>query len=149
MRLHLSNRQSVGQESKCAKRINLSAMFPSTSLIWKRRRHNPLSAAIRTPIRNGCNLSSETGVLDAEETVKRLKTEVLQDQWTFHTELSPLRGGLFGFVGSNAFEIGFLPFGIYITILKNFYLKMRKILIKPRLFRGASFGAVLFWCGAE
>lgn len=28
----------------------------------------------------------ETGVLDAEETVKRLKTEILQDQWTFHTE---------------------------------------------------------------
>lgn len=28
----------------------------------------------------------ETGVLDAEETVKRLKTEALQDQWTFHTE---------------------------------------------------------------
>ena len=28
----------------------------------------------------------ETGVLDADETVKRLKTEVLQDQWTFHTE---------------------------------------------------------------
>lgn len=28
----------------------------------------------------------ETGILDAEETVKRLKTEVLQDQWTFHTE---------------------------------------------------------------
>lgn len=28
----------------------------------------------------------ETGVLDAGETVKRLKTEVLQDQWTFHTE---------------------------------------------------------------
>ena len=28
----------------------------------------------------------ETGVLDAEETVKRLKTELLQDQWTFHTE---------------------------------------------------------------
>ena len=28
----------------------------------------------------------ETGVLDAEETVKRLKTEVLQDQWAFHTE---------------------------------------------------------------
>ena len=27
----------------------------------------------------------ETGVLDAQETVKRLKTEVLQDQWTFHT----------------------------------------------------------------
>ena len=27
----------------------------------------------------------ETGVLDADETVKRLKTEVLQDQWTFHT----------------------------------------------------------------
>ena len=27
----------------------------------------------------------ETGVLDAEETIKRLKTEVLQDQWTFHT----------------------------------------------------------------
>ena len=25
----------------------------------------------------------ETGVLDAEETVKRLKTEVLQDQWVF------------------------------------------------------------------
>lgn len=30
----------------------------------------------------------ETGVLDAEETVKHLKTEVLQDQWTFHTEKS-------------------------------------------------------------
>ncbi len=28
----------------------------------------------------------ETGVLDSDETVKRLKTEVLQDQWTFHTE---------------------------------------------------------------
>ena len=28
----------------------------------------------------------ETGVLDAEETVKRLKTEVLHDQWTLHTE---------------------------------------------------------------
>lgn len=28
----------------------------------------------------------ETGVLDAEETIKRLKTEELQDQWTFHTE---------------------------------------------------------------
>lgn len=28
----------------------------------------------------------ETGVLDAEETVKRLKTEALQDQWTLHTE---------------------------------------------------------------
>ncbi|MBQ6052089.1 MAG: DUF3990 domain-containing protein [Clostridia bacterium] len=28
----------------------------------------------------------ETGVLDAEETVKRLKTEVLQDQWTFCSE---------------------------------------------------------------
>jgi len=27
----------------------------------------------------------ETGILNAEETVKRLKTEVLQDQWTFHT----------------------------------------------------------------
>ena len=27
----------------------------------------------------------ETGVLNAEETVKRLKTEVLHDQWTFHT----------------------------------------------------------------
>lgn len=28
----------------------------------------------------------ETGVLDAEETVKRLKTEVLQDQWAFRTQ---------------------------------------------------------------
>lgn len=28
----------------------------------------------------------ETGILNAEETVKRLKTEVLQDQWTFHTD---------------------------------------------------------------
>ncbi len=28
----------------------------------------------------------ETGVYDAEYTVKRLKTEVLHDQWTFHTE---------------------------------------------------------------
>ena len=28
----------------------------------------------------------ETGVLNAEETVKRLKTEVLHDQWTFHTD---------------------------------------------------------------
>ena len=27
----------------------------------------------------------ETGVFSAEETVKRLKTEVLHDQWTFHT----------------------------------------------------------------
>lgn len=32
----------------------------------------------------------ETGVYDAEETVKRLKTEVLHDQWTFHTEKSLL-----------------------------------------------------------
>lgn len=29
----------------------------------------------------------ETGVLDADETVKRLKTELLHDQWTFHTNL--------------------------------------------------------------
>lgn len=28
----------------------------------------------------------ETGVLDAEDTVKRLKTEVLQDQWSFRSE---------------------------------------------------------------
>ena len=28
----------------------------------------------------------ETGVLDVESTVKRLKTEKLQDQWTFHTD---------------------------------------------------------------
>ena len=28
----------------------------------------------------------ETGILNAEETVKRLKTEVLQNQWTFHTD---------------------------------------------------------------
>ena len=28
----------------------------------------------------------ETGVLDAEDTIKRLKTEVLHDQWTFHSE---------------------------------------------------------------
>ena len=28
----------------------------------------------------------ETGILSASETVKRLKTEVLHDQWTFHTE---------------------------------------------------------------
>ena len=28
----------------------------------------------------------ETGVLDADAPVKRLKTEVLQDQWTFHTK---------------------------------------------------------------
>ena len=28
----------------------------------------------------------ETGILNAEETVKRLKTELLQDQWTFHTD---------------------------------------------------------------
>ena len=27
----------------------------------------------------------ETGILNAEETVKRLKTETLHDQWTFHT----------------------------------------------------------------
>lgn len=35
----------------------------------------------------------ETGVLDVEATVKRLKTEKLQDQWTFHTDkmLSYLR----------------------------------------------------------
>ncbi len=28
----------------------------------------------------------ETGVFDVEETVKRLKTELLHDQWTFHTD---------------------------------------------------------------
>lgn len=28
----------------------------------------------------------ENGVYDTEETIKRLKTEVLHDQWTFHTE---------------------------------------------------------------
>lgn len=28
----------------------------------------------------------ETGVLDAQETLKRLKTELLHDQWTLHTE---------------------------------------------------------------
>lgn len=28
----------------------------------------------------------ETGIYDAEETVKRLKTEVLHDQWAFHTD---------------------------------------------------------------
>ena len=28
----------------------------------------------------------ETGILDAEETIKRLKTEVLHDQWAFHTQ---------------------------------------------------------------
>ena len=28
----------------------------------------------------------ETGILNAEETVSRLKTEALHDQWTFHTE---------------------------------------------------------------
>lgn len=35
----------------------------------------------------------ETGVYNAEETIKRLKTEVLHDQWAFHTDkiLSYLR----------------------------------------------------------
>ena len=28
----------------------------------------------------------ETGVLDAEDTIKRLKTKVLHDQWVFHSE---------------------------------------------------------------
>ena len=28
----------------------------------------------------------ETGILNTEETVKRLKTEMLRDQWTFHTD---------------------------------------------------------------
>ena len=28
----------------------------------------------------------ETGAYDAEYTVKKLKTEVLHDQWTFHSE---------------------------------------------------------------
>lgn len=28
----------------------------------------------------------ETGIYDAEETAKRLKTEVLHDQWIFHTD---------------------------------------------------------------
>ena len=28
----------------------------------------------------------ETGILNAKETVARLKTEILHDQWTFHTE---------------------------------------------------------------
>lgn len=32
----------------------------------------------------------ETGVYDAEYTIKKLKTEVLHDQWTFHTEKSLL-----------------------------------------------------------
>ena len=32
----------------------------------------------------------ETGILSAEETVRRLKTEVLHDQWTFHTQKSLL-----------------------------------------------------------
>lgn len=30
----------------------------------------------------------ETGIYDAQETVKRLKTEILHDQWAFHTEKS-------------------------------------------------------------
>lgn len=30
----------------------------------------------------------ETGVFDEEQTIKRLKTEVLQDQWVFHTDKS-------------------------------------------------------------
>lgn len=30
----------------------------------------------------------ETGAYDAQYTVQKLKTEVLQDQWTFHTEKS-------------------------------------------------------------
>ncbi len=28
----------------------------------------------------------ETGIIDAEETIKRLKTEILQDQWVAHTD---------------------------------------------------------------
>ena len=32
----------------------------------------------------------ETGIYDAEYTIKKLKTEVLHDQWTFHTEKSLL-----------------------------------------------------------
>ena len=30
----------------------------------------------------------ETGIYTVQETIKRLKTEVLHDQWTFHTEKS-------------------------------------------------------------
>lgn len=32
----------------------------------------------------------ETRVLDAEETVQRLKTELLHDQWAFHSDKSLL-----------------------------------------------------------
>ena len=38
----------------------------------------------------------ETGVLDADETVKRLKTEVLQDQWTFHTKKNTVLCSFYG-----------------------------------------------------
>ena len=34
----------------------------------------------------GSGKSTLIKLLDAEETVRRLKTEALQDQWTFHTD---------------------------------------------------------------
>lgn len=43
----------------------------------------------------------ETGAYDAEYTVKRLKTELLHDQWTFHTD-KVLQ--LLSFIGSKEIE---------------------------------------------
>lgn len=45
----------------------------------------------------------ETGVLNADETVKRLKTEVLQDQWTFHTKKAL---SFIHFIGSKEIRMG-------------------------------------------
>lgn len=53
----------------------------------------------------------------------------------FHTPF----GEIFGFVGSSLVRIGFLPFGIYKTLVQKLSLKMPKSLEKSRLFGGASF----------
>lgn len=39
----------------------------------------------------------ETGVYDAEETIKRLKSEILHDQWTFHTDKSLFYLSFYGY----------------------------------------------------
>ena len=52
---------------------------------------------------------------------------------------------IFGFVGSNGIWVGFLPFGIYKTIFKNFAPNMRKTPIN-RSFSQGIFFVTLLWC---
>lgn len=116
IRPHLSIKQSVGQKSKCAESKNIGYVsiyefdfelaqkqaeiyhFTHADMEWlqfvvgNRRGETPekmfdmhIGPVADDNVYRSIRLF-ETGVLDAEETVKRLKTEVLQDQWTFHTE---------------------------------------------------------------